>query len=91
VAALAGFETTAVGLLDGHGWPVSLPVEVERDGDTLLARLPESDGLSPEAGSASLLGHTWTRDGPRFLALTGTATIDGAVVRFTAHRALRRG
>ena len=91
LAALAGFATTVVGLRDTRGWPVSLPVEPERDKDRFVARLPALDGLSLEGGVASLLGHTWTKDGPRFLVLTGRATIDGATLHFTPRRARRRG
>jgi hypothetical protein len=90
LAAVAGFETTAVGLRDADGWPISLPVEVDPDEDGLIARLPAGERFDLQSGPASLLGHTWTRDGPRYLALTGDATIDGAVVRFTPRRALRR-
>jgi hypothetical protein len=90
LAAVASFETTAVGLRDADGWPISLPVEVHLDEAGLLARLPEGERFGLQAGPASLLGHTWTRDGPRYLALIGDATIDGAVVHFTPRRALRR-
>jgi hypothetical protein len=88
---LTAFPTTVVALRDRSGWPFSLPVEPEREGDTLAMRLPAVRGAGAVPGPSSLLGHTWTRDGPRFLVLTGRATIDGATLRFTARRALRRG
>ena len=91
LATVAGFPTTVVALRDAGGWPVALPIEPEHDAGLLIARLPEIPGRALVGGAASLLGHTWTKDGPRFLVLTGRATIDGATLRFTPRRAMRRG
>ena len=88
--ALVRFPTTVAALCDEDGWPLAAPVEVARDGEHLTAHLPELGGLAPRAGPASLLGHTWTKEGPRFLALTGRATLRGAALRFLPGRALRR-
>src|SRR5215208_785082 len=91
LAALAGFDTAIVALCDRDGWPLSLPVEPRREGGGFLVCLPALDGAEPVAGPASLVGHTWTKDGPRFLAFTGRAALDGATLQFTPGRALRRG
>jgi hypothetical protein len=88
--ALVRFPSTVATLCDGDGWPVALPVELCRQGDAIVAELPDLGDAAPVAGRASLLGHTWTKDGPRYLALTGRAVIDGATMTFYAARALRR-
>jgi hypothetical protein len=88
--ALPRCETTVVGLRDAGGWPLSLPAEVRRDRDALVAGLPALDSVEVSAGPAALLGHTWTKDGPRYLALTGRASIDGSALRCHPTRALRR-
>jgi hypothetical protein len=68
--AITRFETAAIALRDGDGWPISVPVEIEREAEGLHVSLPDT-GIAPAEGPASLLGHTWTKDGPRYLALTG--------------------
>ncbi|MGH2584988.1 MAG: hypothetical protein ACRDJE_08745, partial [Dehalococcoidia bacterium] len=88
--ALVRFETMVAALVDADGWPLTLPIEARRDGDVIEATLPESDVLRLVSGPGSLLGHTWTRDGPRYLALTGRAAIDGSALRFLPNRALSR-
>jgi hypothetical protein len=37
------------------------------------------------------LGHTWSKDGPRYLAATGQAALDGDRLTFHPARLLRRG
>jgi hypothetical protein len=88
--ALVRFETTVIALLDADGWPLTLPVEPWREAGAIEATLPGSNLLRLVSGPASLLGHTWTRDGPRYLALTGRAAIDGSALRFLPNRALSR-
>lgn len=88
--ALVRFPSTIATLCDGSGWPVALPVELSRQGDAIVAELPDLGDAAPVAGRASLLGHTWTKDGPRYLALTGRAAIDGATMTFHPLHVLRR-
>src|SRR5215216_2325637 len=63
LAALAGFDTAVVALCDGDGWPLSLPVEPRREDGQFVERLPDIAGVALAAGPASLVGHTWTKDG----------------------------
>jgi hypothetical protein len=88
--ALLHFETLAAALIDGDGRPICFPVEPERDGDVIVAAAPNLGGGAFTSGPASLLGHTWTRDGPRYLSLTGRADVAGGTIRFVPRRALRR-
>jgi hypothetical protein len=88
--ALPRFETTVVGLRDSEGWPLNVPVEIRREGDSLVSSLPESISAGLASVPASLLGHTWTKDGPRYLAMTGRASIDGSTLRCHPTRVLRR-
>ena len=72
--ALIRFPTTVATLRDGEGRPLPLPAELRREGDTISVVLPQIGELHPVSGPASLLGHTWTKDGPCYLALTGGST-----------------
>lgn len=90
LTAIARFETTVAGLRDGQGWPLTLPSEVTRDGDSLLVNLPATMADQVTDGPATVLGHTWTKDGPRYLALTCRASRDGSALRCHPIRALRR-
>ncbi len=72
--ALVRFPTTVVTLRDREGRPLPLPAELRREGDTIAAVLPQIGELHPVPGPASLLGHTWTKDGPRYLALIGSSS-----------------
>jgi hypothetical protein len=90
VDAITRFETTVVALRDADGWPLALAAELRRDDDAIEATLPGAVDLQPVPGPASLLGHTWTKAGPRYLALTGRASIAGSTVRCVPTRAMRR-
>lgn len=98
--AVTRFETAVLALRDRDGWPISMPVEVRREDASLIVSLPDS-GLLLRDGPASLLGHTWMKDGPRYLALTGRCEVrvpgSGGVsdnpyseVTFLPRRAMRR-
>lgn len=88
--AITRFETTVAGLRDGDGWPITLPAEIERDGDVLVVHLPGAQAAQAKDSPVSLLGHTWTKDGPRYLALTCRASHDRSALRCQPIRALRR-
>lgn len=88
--AFPRYETTVAGLRDREGWPLNVPVEMRRDGDALTAVLPDAVAEQVVEGPVSLLGHTWTKTGPRYLAVTGHASIDGSTLRCHPIRALRR-
>lgn len=88
--AITRFETTVAGLRRSDGWPLTVPTEVIRDGDSLLIDLPAAVTDQVTDGPATVLGHTWTKDGPRYLALTCRASRDGSALRCHPIRALRR-
>lgn len=69
--AIVRFPSTVATLRDAEGWPLALPAELRHDDGAVIVTLPDSSPLLPEPGPSSLLGHTWTKDGPRYLALTG--------------------
>jgi hypothetical protein len=90
IDAITRFETTVAGVRDSEGWPLTVPSEVARDGDALVVDLPSTVADQVTSGPATLLGHTWTKDGPRYLALTCRASRDGSALRCHPIRALRR-
>jgi len=83
--------STIVTLRDTNGRPVALPVELRHRDTTLTADLPDLGDAAPTPGRASALGHTWTKEGPRYIALTGRATLDGPTMQFQPTRTMRRG
>jgi hypothetical protein len=90
VDAITKFETTVVSLRSAEGWPLSVPAEIVRDDDALIVEIPATVADEATEGPATVLGHTWTKDGPRFLALTCRASRDGSALRCLPIRALRR-
>jgi hypothetical protein len=90
VDAIIRFETTVAGLRGLEGWPLTVPAEIVRDGDALVVDLTSSVADQVTDGPVTLLGHTWTKDGPRYLALTCRASRDGSALRCHPIRALRR-
>ncbi|MGD9894210.1 MAG: pyridoxamine 5'-phosphate oxidase family protein [Dehalococcoidia bacterium] len=88
--AITRFETTVIGLREGGGWPLTVPAEIVRDGDALVIELPAAIAELVAEGPATVLGHTWTKDGPRYLALTCRASRDRSAIRCLPIRALRR-
>jgi hypothetical protein len=88
--SISRFETTVIGLRGIEGWPLTVPAEIVRDGDTLVIDVPTTVADQVADGPATVLGHTWTKDGPRYLALTCRASCDGSALRCHPIRALRR-
>jgi hypothetical protein len=91
LAVLIRQPSTIVTLRDAAGRPVALPVDLHRRDSTLIADLPDLGDDAPVPGRASVLGHTWTKEGPRYIALTGRATLDGPTMTFEPARTMRRG
>jgi hypothetical protein len=91
LAILVRQPSTIVTLRDADGRPVALPVELNRRDTVLTAGLPDLGDAAPTPGRASVLGHTWTKEGPRYIALTGRAALDGASMTFVPARTMRRG
>jgi hypothetical protein len=89
LAALTRFPSNIATLRDAEGWPVALPVEFEAQDGALVATLPELP-YPAMAGRAAALGHTWSKAGPRYLALTGRADLDGDRLTFHPAAAMRR-
>jgi hypothetical protein len=90
LTAITRFETTVAGLRMSDGWPLTVPSEIIRDDDSLLVDLPAVVADQVMDGPATVLGHTWTKDGPRYLALTCRASREGSALRCHPIRALRR-
>ena len=90
VETALGYPSTVLTLMGSERWPVAVPVEFRQDGVTLHATLPELGPFGPQSGPAAALGHTWTKQGPRFIAFTGRAALDGRAATFHPARALRR-
>jgi hypothetical protein len=89
--ALARLPSTIVTLRDDAGWPLALPAELTVSGSEVTATLPAARLLRALPGRASVLGHTWSKDGPRYLAASGHAALDGDRLTFHPARLLRRG
>jgi hypothetical protein len=89
---LCSLPTVVVGLIGADGLPLTLPVEPRHADGLIEAALPNlaGTGLTPLAGRASIAGHTWTKQGPRYLACTGRATLAGSRLTFAPARLLRR-
>jgi hypothetical protein len=88
---LARLPSTIVTLRDGAGWPVAFPAELAVTDSGLTALLSAASLLDARPGRAAVLGHTWSKDGPRYLAATGQAALDGDRLTFHPARLLRRG
>ena len=89
--ALLRFPANVATLRDAAGRPVAMPVDLACDGGVLSASLPDLGDATLVSGPASLLGHTWSKAGPRYLALTGDADVTAGTLRFRPSRVLRRG
>ena len=89
--SLSRLPSTVVTLRDVAGWPLALPAEFHVDGRYLAALLPSVEELDGRPGRAAVLGHTWSKAGPRYLAATGRAALTGKRLTFHPARVLRRG